>query len=71
MPGAVLGAGRGSCLGLETQVPVLWSLGEEAAEPPVISQGGQCKGEEMPRPRGGHTEGLPVQPVGQGWASVA
>lgn len=42
----MLGFWWGSCFGLETHIPVLLSLGEEAAGLHIISQGGECKGAE-------------------------
>lgn len=50
----------GLLLGLETQIFVLLSLGEEAGDLTIISQGSECKGREMPRLFSGHTEGPTV-----------
>lgn len=71
VPDTMLCVGWGSCHGLETQAPVLWSLVEKAGELCVIIQGGACKYRQMPSVLSEPAERLEVQPMGQGCVDVA
>lgn len=68
VPDTMLSGEWGSCLGWTPRFLILLPSGEEAGDCPIVSQGGDRKGREMPRLLWGYTEELVIR---QEWVTLA